>query len=69
MENNTSKPHLQVLFSIPGKEVYWDYETAKGRKGREDFGKEFEESDSSIAKHNDATPKLIMVAEYFQRGR
>ena len=69
MENNTSKPHLQVPFSIPGKEVYWDYDTAQGRKGREDFGKEFEESDSPIAKHNDATPKLIMVAEYFQRGR
>ena len=67
MENNTSKPHLQVPFSIPGKEVYWDYDTAQGRKGRkdrEDFGKEFEESDSPIAKNNDATPKLIMVAKY-----
>jgi len=48
---------------IPGKEVYWDYDTPESRKCREAFIKEFEESDSPIAKNNDATPKLRMVAK------
>ena len=43
------------------------YDTLQGRKAREDFGKEFKESDSPIAKNNDANPKLIMAANYFQR--
>jgi len=46
---------------IPGREVYWDYDTPQSRKYREAFVKEFEESDSPVAKKNDATPKLRMV--------
>jgi len=45
---------------IPGKEVYWDYDTPQSRKYREALRKEFEESDSPVARKN-ATPKLRMV--------
>jgi len=48
---------------IPGKEVSWDFDTPQSRKCREAFIKEFEESDSPIAKNKDATPKLRMVAK------
>ena len=39
------------------------YETQQSRKCREAFAKEFEESDSPVAKKNEATPKLRMVAK------
>jgi len=45
---------------IPGKEVYWDYDTPQSRKCREAFIREFEESDSPVARKV-ATPKLRMV--------
>ena len=54
---------------IPGKEVYWDNDTPQSRKFREAFAKEFEESDSHVAKKNEATPKLGMVAKTSRPGR
>jgi len=45
---------------IPGKEVYWDYDTPQSRKYREAFIREFEESDSPVTRKV-ATPKLRMV--------
>jgi len=45
---------------IPGKEVYWDYDTPQSRKCREAFRREFEESDSPVTKKV-VTPKLRMV--------
>ena len=54
---------------IPGKEVYWDNDTPQSRKFREAFAKEFEESDSHVAKKNKASPKLGMVAKTSRPGR
>ena len=48
---------------IPGKEVYWDKDTPQSRKCREAFAKEFEESDSPLAKKIKDTPKLGMAAQ------
>ena len=45
---------------IPGKEVYWEYDTPQSKKIREAFIREFEESDSPVARKV-ATPKLRMV--------
>jgi len=45
---------------IPGKEVYWDFDTPQSRKYREAFKREFEESDSPVTRKV-ATPKLRMV--------
>merc|ERR1719158_187040 len=61
-EMYTSSPfHLpNSQAPIPGKEVYWDYDTPQSRKCREAFIREFEESDSPVARKV-ATPKLRMV--------
>ena len=46
---------------IPGREVYWDLDTPQSRKYREALTKEFEESDSPVAKLREVTPKRRMV--------
>lgn len=46
---------------IPGKEVYWDFDTPQSRKLREAFVKKFEESNSPISLQKKRTPKLRMI--------
>ena len=47
----------------PSKKVYWDYDTPQSTKCREAFAKEFDETDSRVAKKNEAAPKLRMMAK------
>eukprot|EP00092_Neocalanus_flemingeri_P029751 GFUD01032299.1.p1 GENE.GFUD01032299.1~~GFUD01032299.1.p1 ORF type:complete len:554 (+),score=169.48 GFUD01032299.1:109-1770(+) len=47
---------------IPGREVFWDLDTPQSKKYREALAKEFEESDSPLAKQREVTPKMRMVA-------
>ena len=43
--------------------MYWEYDAPQSRKWREAFAKEFDDSDSQVAKKNEAPPKLKMVAK------
>jgi hypothetical protein len=45
------------------KKVYWDYDTPQSTKCREAFAKEFDETDSRVAKKNEAAPTLRMMAK------
>jgi hypothetical protein len=45
------------------KKVYWDYDTPQKTKCREAFAKEFDETDSRVAKKNEEAPKLRMMAK------